>query len=169
MKLPNPEVFPQTEAPAVKRRPGPYQFCLRKPILSAKTQNAMRSSIQFFSSEIGTRTCTPKGEFYPLWGPGLISLPRRESILPAARVSVGNPCTPPQAAEHGAGATEIRKTQKAMRSSIQFFSSEIGTRTCSMVSRSRMVTALSAGVFSSPTVWKSTVTQKGVPISSSRR
>ena len=38
-----------------------------------------------------------------------------------------------------------------------------------MESRSRMVTQLSAGVFSSPTVSKSKVTQNGVPISSSRR
>ena len=51
----------------------------------------------------------------------------------------------------------------------QLLSSAMGTRTCSMVSRSRMVTALSAGVFSSPTVAKSTVMQYGVPISSSRR
>ena len=43
--------------------------------------------------------------------------------------------------------------------SSQLFSSLMGTRTCSMVSRSRMVTALSAGVLSSPTVWKSTVMQ----------
>ena len=45
-------------------------------------------------------------------------------------------------------------------------SSVTGMRTCSMVSRSRTVTQLSAGVFSSPTVSKSTVTQNGVPISS---
>ena len=38
-----------------------------------------------------------------------------------------------------------------------------------MVSRSRTVTQLSAGVVSSPMVAKSTVTQKGVPISSWRR
>ena len=42
--------------------------------------------------------------------------------------------------------------------------SGMGTRTCSMVSRLRMVTASS-----SSTVWKSTVTQRGVPISSWRR
>ena len=36
-----------------------------------------------------------------------------------------------------------------------------GTRTCAMLSRSRIVTA-----WSSSTVWKSTVTHSGVPISS---
>ena len=40
----------------------------------------------------------------------------------------------------------------------------IGTRTCAMLSRSRIVTA-----WSSSTVWKSTVTHSGVPISSCRR
>ena len=49
--------------------------------------------------------------------------------------------------------------QYASFSSSQLFSSLMGTRTCSMVSRSRIVTALSAGVLSSPTVWKSTVMQ----------
>ena len=39
----------------------------------------------------------------------------------------------------------------------------MGTRTCSMLSRSRMVTAWSSSVS------KSTVTQSGVPISSWRR
>ena len=53
---------------------------------------------------------------------------------------------------------EIRY-QNATFSRSQFFSSAMGTRTCSIVSRSRMVTALSAGVFSSPTVAKSTVMQ----------
>ena len=49
--------------------------------------------------------------------------------------------------------------QYASLFSSQSFSSLMGTLTCSMVSRSRMVTALSAGVFSSPTVAKSTVMQ----------
>ena len=49
------------------------------------------------------------------------------------------------------------------------FSSLIGIRTCSMVSRSRTVTQLSASTSPSPTVWKSTVMHRGVPISSSRR
>ena len=49
----------------------------------------------------------------------------------------------------------------SMCAASQFFSSTMGTRTWSMVSRSRMVTALSASTpFSgSPTVSKSTVTQ----------
>ena len=51
------------------------------------------------------------------------------------------------------------KNQYASLSVSHCFSSLMGTRTCSMVSRSRMVTALSAGVLSSPTVSKSTVTQ----------
>src|SRR5262249_37038131 len=43
------------------------------------------------------------------------------------------------------------------------------TLTCSIVLRSRIVTLSSAGAFSSPTVWTSTVTQNGVPTSSWRR
>ena len=49
------------------------------------------------------------------------------------------------------------------------FNSEMGIRTCSIESRSRTVTQPSAGSVSLPTVWKSTVMQKGVPISSWRR
>ena len=49
------------------------------------------------------------------------------------------------------------------------FSSLMGIRICSMVSRSRTVTQLSASTLSSPTVWKSTVMHSGVPISSWRR
>ena len=45
----------------------------------------------------------------------------------------------------------------------------MGSLICFIVSRSRMVTQWSAGVFSSPTVSKSKVMQNGVPISSSRR
>ena len=59
----------------------------------------------------------------------------------------------------GGNRSDQRSDQNAMRSSIQLLSWSMGTRTCSMVSRSRMVTALSAGVFSSPTVSKSTVMQ----------
>ena len=64
---------------------------------------------------------------------------------------------------------DIRLDQKSHFSAMYAFSSLMGIRTCSMVSRSRTVTQLSAGVFSSPTVWKSTVMHRGVPISSSRR
>ena len=49
--------------------------------------------------------------------------------------------------------------QKAIFSSIYLTSSLTGMRTCSMESLSLTVTQLSAGVFSSPTVSKSTVTQ----------
>ena len=63
----------------------------------------------------------------------------------------------------------VSNSQNFVCAASQSFSSLMGTRTCSMVSRSRMVTALSAGVLSSPTVAKSTVMQYGVPISSSRR
>ena len=49
--------------------------------------------------------------------------------------------------------------QYASFSSSHAFSSLMGTLTCSMVSRSRMVTALSACSVSLPTVWKSTVMQ----------
>ena len=57
-------------------------------------------------------------------------------------------------------------TQKATFWASQAATSSMGMRTCSMLSRMRTVTQWSAGVFSSPTVWKSTVMQKGVPISS---
>ena len=53
--------------------------------------------------------------------------------------------------------------QKRMRSSIQARTSFSGTRTCSMVSRSRMVTDCVSSVS------KSTQMLKGVPISSCRR
>ena len=42
--------------------------------------------------------------------------------------------------------------QNLTRSAIEFFTSAMGMRTCSMLSRSRTVTQPSAGVFSSPTV-----------------
>ncbi len=59
--------------------------------------------------------------------------------------------------------------QKSIFSSSQDRNWAMGTRTCSMVSRSRMVTASSPAFSASPTVSKSTVTQYGVPISSWRR
>ena len=59
--------------------------------------------------------------------------------------------------------------QNFTRSATYAATRSMGMRICSMLSRSRIVTQLSAGVLSSPTVWKSTVMQKGVPISSSRR
>ena len=49
--------------------------------------------------------------------------------------------------------------QNSIFCSSQAFSSLMGIRTCSMVSRSRTVTQLSASSVSLPTVWKSTVTQ----------
>ena len=58
---------------------------------------------------------------------------------------------------------EIFAAQKRIRSSIQLRTSLRGTRTCSMVSRSRMVTDWVSSVS------KSTQMQKGVPISSCRR
>ena len=61
--------------------------------------------------------------------------------------------------------------QNAIFSRRKSFTSLMGTRTCSMLSRSRMVTQWSAAMpfASSPTVSKSKVMQYGVPISSSRR
>ena len=53
----------------------------------------------------------------------------------------------------------VEPNQNAIFSSSQAFSSLMGIRTCSMVSRSRTVTQLSASSVSLPTVWKSTVTQ----------
>src|SRR5699024_12325849 len=69
------------------------------------------------------------------------------------------------------GRGEREEDQKAIFSSSQPFSWSMGRRTCSIVSRSRTVTQLSAAMplASSPTVSKSTVMQYGVPISSSRR
>ena len=69
----------------------------------------------------------------------------------------------------GDGGPAAGRDQNLIFSVSQAFSSLMGRRTCSMESRSRMVTQWSAGVFSSPTVSKSTVMQNGVPISSSRR
>ena len=60
-------------------------------------------------------------------------------------------------------------SQYASFSARYAFSSPMGTRTCSMVSRSRTVTQLSPAFSASPTVSKSTVMQNGVPTSSSRR
>ena len=60
-------------------------------------------------------------------------------------------------------------SQYASFSARYAFSSLMGTRTCSMVSRSRTVTQLSPAFSASPTVSKSTVMQNGVPTSSSRR
>src|SRR5581483_278888 len=55
-------------------------------------------------------------------------------------------------------ATSTRRSRSAS------ISPAMGTRTCAMLSRSRIVTASSAS-----TVWKSMVTQSGVPTSSWRR
>ena len=60
-------------------------------------------------------------------------------------------------------------SQYASFSARYAFSSLMGTRTCSILSRSRTVTQLSPAFSASPTVSKSTVMQNGVPTSSSRR
>ena len=93
------------------------------------------------------------------WEPWAVSLPPSEVNSAGGKGLLRKPLGRRCAAGMEQAPGRSGGDQKVTRSSSQFFSSEIGTRTCSMVSRSRMVTALSAGVFSSPTVWKSTVMQ----------
>ncbi len=92
-------------------------------------------------------------------------------VNPAKRKIPAPPeCLHAASAAAGTGAPSLHIcAQYASFSARYAFSSLIGTRTCAMVSRSRMVTQLSPAFSASPTVSKSTVMQKGVPISSSRR
>ncbi len=120
-----------------------------------------------FSSLMGMRTCTPRS--------GAAQGPRSDSCWrgmnpPQRKILAAPKCL------HAAARRimeQVRRNpphnQYASFSVRYAFSSLMGMRTCSMVSRSRTVTHRSPGFSPSPTVSKSTVMQKGVPISSSRR
>ena len=120
-----------------------------------------------FSSLMGMRTCTPRS--------GAARGPRSDSCWrgmnpPQRKILAAPKCL------HAAARRIMEQVRRNpphnqyVSFSVRYaFSSLMGMRTCSMVSRSRTVTHRSPGFSPSPTVSKSTVMQKGVPISSSRR
>ena len=120
-----------------------------------------------FSSLMGMRTCTPRS--------GAARGPRSDSCWrgmnpPQRKILAAPKCL------HAAARRIMEQVRRNpphnqyVSFSVRYaFSSLMGMRTCSMVSRSRTVTQWSPGFSPSPTVSKSTVMQKGVPISSSRR
>ncbi len=101
---------------------------------------------------------------YPLTNGKLTNPPKRSNISPPLRFETG----PRRPAIRKTIVRRIRRGQFGQTSVFSLSRSAstrfaIGTRTCAMLSRSRIVTA------SSVSVSKSTVTHSGVPISSWRR